>query len=248
MELVVVLHFSRCLGPGFLTGFSSDGEAVNWGMQRVWNLFWVVALLALFSAGLLLGVVGAHWLRRPAGLQVIGTATIVQRVQTLADLVTVKYVLEKVVILEAPPQSTLGEYIQGDNRVMLLAHGIVKAGVNLQDITAADVQVSGKNIRVKLPMAHITDCYLDEQKTQVIDWKLGFLRAFDKDLEQTARRQAVEDIRSGALASGILHDASERAQWQLAAFLHEAGYDQVEFVGDGLGKPVVVPKDGGPQF
>jgi len=225
----VVLHFSRCLGPGFLTGFSSDGEAVNWGMQRVWNLFWVVALLALFSAGLLLGVVGAHWLRRPAGLQVIGTATIVQRVQTLADLVTVKYVLEKVVILEAPPQSTLGEYIQGDNRVMLLAHGIVKAGV-------------------KLPMAHITDCYLDEQKTQVIDWKLGFLRAFDKDLEQTARRQAVEDIRSGALASGILHDASERAQWQLAAFLHEAGYDQVEFVGDGLGKPVVVPKDGGPQF
>ena len=244
----MVLHFSRCLGPGFLTGFSSDGEAVNWGMQRGWTLFWVVALLALFSAGLLLGVVGAHWLRRPAGLQVIGTATIVQRVQTLADLVTVKYVLEKVVILEAPPQSTLGEYIQGDNRVLLLAHGIVKAGVNLKDISAADVEISGKNIRVRLPEAHITDCYLDEQKTQVIDWKLGFLRAFDKDLEQTARRQAVEDIRSGALATGILHDASERAQWQLAAFLHAAGYDQVEFFGDGVGKPVVAPKDGGPQF
>ena len=63
-----------------------------------------------------------------------------------------------------------------------------------------------------------------------------------------ARRQAVEDIRSGALATGILHDASERAQWQLAAFLHAAGYDQVEFFGDGVGKPVVAPKDGGPQF
>ena len=217
-------------------------------MQRVWNLFWVVALLCLFAAGILLGVVGSHWLRRPAGLQVIGTATVVQRVQTLADLVTVKYVVEKVVILDAPPQSTLGEYIQGDNRVMLLAHGIVKAGVNLKDISPADIEVSGKNIRVRLPAAHITDCYLDEQKTQVIDWKLGFLRAFDKDLEQTARRQAVADIRSGALASGILHDASERAQWQLAAFLHEAGCEQVEFFGDGVAKPVVVPKDGGPQF
>ena len=227
------------------------GLFFRWGrdmlgrMQRVWNLFWVGALLCLFTAGILLGVVGSHWLRRPAGLQLIGTATVVQRVQTLADLVTVKYVLEKVVILDAPPQTTLGEYIQGDNRVMLLAHGIVKAGVNLKDISAADVQVSGKNIRVRLPAAHVTDCYLDEQKTQVIDWKLGFLRAFDKDLEQTARRQAVEDIRSGALASGILHDASERAQWQLAAFLHEAGYDQVEFVGDGVTKPIVVPKDGG---
>ena len=216
-------------------------------MQRVWNLFWVVALLGLFAAGILLGVVGAHWLRRP-GLQVIGTATVVQRVQTLADLVTVKYVLEKVVILEAPPQSTLGEYIQGDNRVMLLAHGIVKAGVNLKDITPADVQVSGKNIRVRLPAAHVTDCYLDEEKTQVIDWKLGFLRAFDKDLEVTARRQAVADIRSGALASGILHDASERAQWQLAAFLHAAGYDQVEFVGEGVGKAAAAPADAGRQF
>jgi len=208
----------------------------------------VVALLCLFGSGLLLGVVGAHWLRRPAGLQLTGTATVVQRVQTLADLVTVKYVLEKVVILDAPPQTTLGEYIQGDNRVLLLAHGIVKAGVDLKDISAADVQVSGKRIRVRLPAAHITDCYLDEQKTQVIDWKLGFLRAFDKDLEQTARRQAVADIRSAALATGILHDASERAQWQLAAFLHEAGYDQVDFEGAGAVKPAALPVDGKPQF
>ena len=187
-------------------------------------------------------------MRRPAGLQVIGTATVVQRVQTLADLVTVKYVVEKVVILDAPPESTLGEYIQGDNRVLLLAHGIVKAGVNLKDITAADVEVSGKNIRVRLPAAHITDCYLDEQKTQVIDWKLGFLREFDKDLEVTERRQAVADIRSGALASGILHDASERAQWQLAAFLPAAGYEQVEFVGEGVGKATAVPTDAGRRF
>ncbi len=221
---------------------------VDWGMQRIGNLLWALALLALFGAGLLLGVVGTHWLKRPAGLQLLGTATVVQRVQTLADLVTVKYVLEKVVILDAPPQTTLGEYVQGDNRVMLLAHGIVKAGINLQEIGAGDVQVSGKNITVRLPAAHITDCYLDEQKTQVIDWKLGFLRAFDKDLEQTARRQAVAEVRSAALSTGILRDASERAQWQLAAFLHEAGYDHVEFVGEGVVKATGKPRDVKQQF
>jgi hypothetical protein len=214
-------------------------------MQRIANLLWSLAVLIIFSVGLLLGVVGSHWLKRPAGLQLTGTATVVQQVQTLSDLVTVKYVLEKVVILDAPPQTTLGQLVQGDNRVLLLAHGIVKAGVDLKDITPADVSISGRNITVRLPAARITDCYLDEQQTKVIDWKLGFLRSFDKDLEQTARKIAVEDLRTAARSNGILRDAGERAQWQLASFLHVAGYDQVTFVGAGAVKP---PADGKPPF
>jgi hypothetical protein len=210
-------------------------------MKRLGSLFWFLALLVIFSMGLLFGVVATHWLKRPRGLEVIGTATVVQRVQTLADLVSVKYVMEKVIILEAPPQTAWGQYVQGDNRVLLLAHGIVKAGIDLKGIAPADVSVSGKSITIRLPAAHITDCYLDENQTKVIDWKLGFLRTFDKDLESNARRQAVADIRSASVAAGILRDASERAQWQLAAFLHEAGYDHVEFVGDGALKMPVTP-------
>jgi hypothetical protein len=217
-------------------------------MQRIRQAFGSLMVLLIFAVGLLFGVVASHWLRRPAGLQLIGTATVVERVQTLSDLVTVKYVLEKVVILDAPPQSTLGRFVQGDNRVLLLAHGIVKAGVDLKAITPADVTVSGKTITVRLPAAHITDCYLDEDQTKVIDWKLGFLRAFDKDLEQTARQQAVTDIRNAARSGGILRDAAERAQWQLAAFLHEAGYDHVNFVGEGAVKLPALPADGRPQF
>jgi hypothetical protein len=176
---------------------------------------------------------------------------VVQRVQTLADLVSVKYVLEKVVIMEAPPETTLGQLVQGNNRVLLLAHGIVKAGIDLRDISASDISASGKSITVRLPAAHITDCYLDEQQTKVIDWEKGFLRSFDKDLEQNARQQAVTDIRSAARASGILRDAQERAQWQLASFLHNAGYDQVRFVGEGAVKMPSVPatpSDGPRQF
>ena len=60
----------------------------------------------IFGLGLLFGVVATHWLKRPRGLELMGTATVVQQVQTLADLVTVKYVLEKVVILDAPPESS----------------------------------------------------------------------------------------------------------------------------------------------
>ena len=62
-----------------------------------------------------------------------------EQVQTLSDLVTVKYVLEKVVILEDAKW-------YGENRVLLLAHGIVKAGIDLKRITPDDVTISGKTI------------------------------------------------------------------------------------------------------
>jgi len=211
-------------------------------------LFGALLILLIFGIGLLLGVVAPHFLKR-GGVEIIGTPTVVQRVQALSDLVTVKYVLEKVVILDAPPETTLGQFVQGDNRVLLLAHGIAKAGVDLKDISISDVSVSGKNITLHLPAAHMTDCYLDDEQTKVIDWKLGFLRSFDKDLEQTARQQAVQDIRNAARSSGILRDAEERAEGQLAAFLHAAGYEQVTFTGDGAVKlPATLPVDGRPQF
>ena len=200
-------------------------------MRRIGNLFWFLALLVIFSLGLVFGVVATHWLKRPRGLEVIGTATVVQQVQTLADLVSVKYVMEKVVILNAPPQTTWGQFVQGDNRVLLLAHGVVKAGIDLKHLTLGDVSVSGKSIRIKLPPAQITDAYLDDNLTKVIDWKQGFLRSFDKDLEQAARQMAVADIKRAARTDGILSEATQRAMWQLAVFFRNAGFERVEFPG-----------------
>ncbi|MEI9963217.1 MAG: DUF4230 domain-containing protein [Limisphaerales bacterium] len=59
--------------------------------------------------------------------------------------------------------------------------------------------------------------------TQVIDRTTGLLRSFDKDLEQTARQNAVDDIQRAARISGILRDADERAKLELALFLHQRG-------------------------
>ena len=162
---------------------------------------------------------------RPPGIgappKIESTTTIIQQVQTLSDLVTVKYVLEKVVILD-----DIKWY--GENRVLLVAHGIVKAGVDLQEIKPEDVRVEDKKILLKLPRARITDVYLDDQKTRVVDRSTGLLRAFDKDLEQNARRQAVDDLRIAARSNRIYEDAEERARLQLANLFHQLGYE-VEF-------------------
>lgn len=152
----------------------------------------------------------------------INTSAVIRQIQTLSELVTVKYVIEKVVILEDVKW-------YGENRLLLLAHGIVKAGIDLSQIKPEDVEADGKKISLKLPMEKITDAYLDEKKTGVIERSTGIVRQFDKDLEQNARKLAVEDIRRAARENGIAQDARERAESQLRAFLKQAGFEEVQF-------------------
>jgi isopropylmalate/homocitrate/citramalate synthase len=183
-------------------------------------------IVALILA--ILGGVGLFftllWMRLPgsnAVPKIQNTATLLKQVQTLSELVTVKYVLEKVVILE-----DVRWY--GENRLLMVAHGIVKAGVNLEEIRPEDFRLEGNRVILKVPRAMITDVYLDEQKTRVIDRATGLLRTFDKDLEQSARRQAVQDLRLAARYNGIYEDAEERARLQLSSLFHRLGYE-VEF-------------------
>jgi hypothetical protein len=183
----------------------------------------IVGLALAIALGVVL-FVALLFVRPPAmgaPPKIQSTATIIQQVQTLSELITVKYVLEKVVILD-----DIKWY--GENRVLLVAHGIVKAGVDLQEIKPEDVRVEDKKIVLKLPRARITDVYLDEHKTRVVDRSTGLLRAFDKDLEQNARRQAVDDLRIAARMNRIYEDAEERARLQLANLFHLLGYE-IEF-------------------
>lgn len=198
-------------------------------MQTAKKIFRVAMVAVIFAAGIWLGWKVSRFTKSGSVPQEENTVAVVREIQTLSDLVTVKYVIEKVIILNSPPSSTLGQFVQGENRILLLAHGIVKAGIDLSKLKPDDVQVSGKTIRLHLPPPQITDAYLDEKQTKVIDWQRGFLRDFDKDLETTARQNAVDDINRAARADGILKEASDRAQMQLALFLNKAGFEQVEF-------------------
>jgi hypothetical protein len=154
------------------------------------------------------------------------TATLLVQVQTLSRLVTVKYVLEKVIVLEDP--SWLGENWLGESRVLMVAHGIVLAGIDLGELRPEDLQISQNKIIIKLPPARVTDTYLDDKLTQVMERKTGILRAFEKDMEQNARRQAVADLNRAARNGGILKDADERARAQLTNLFQMLHY-QVEF-------------------
>jgi len=193
---------------------------------------------ALLMVAIFAGLVVTFWFILPQlsrlapPAKISSTPVILEQVQTLSQLVTVKYVMQKVV--ELPDIQPFKDMIVagwGDNRVLMIAHGVVKAGVDMSEITNGDIQISGKKISLKLPPARVTDTYLDDKQTQIVERTTGLLRSFDKDLEQNARRQAVMDINRAAREAGILRDADERAKQELTNLFHQMGYEQVEFRG-----------------
>ncbi len=192
--------------------------------------FAILAVLVAGVFGLGIVVVGLRlWqLGREEGtLRNLPTSTVLQQIHTLSELVSVQYTLEKVVIFE-DPKYWGGLIPLGDNRLILLAHGVVKAGVNLGRVQPEDVRVTGRKISLTIPRAAVTDAYLVEHKTRVVDWKTGLLRSFDKDLEQVARRDALVQIQQAARQAGIEADADTRARTQVASFLKLAGFTNVE--------------------
>lgn len=193
-------------------------------MQKLRPLVAFILIAVIFAGGLWLGFKVPRWLGMGSTQRVLGTATVLQQVQTLSELITVKYVMEKVVIFE-----DVKWYPGGDNRVLIVAHGIVKAGVDLKQLEPGDVSVNGKTLSLRLPPPRITDAYLDEKETRVIERTTGLLRLFDKDLEQTARLIAVGDIHRAARDAGILKDAEDRAREQLRVLFLQSGFEEVEF-------------------
>jgi hypothetical protein len=186
-------------------------------------------LVILFGLGVFVGAKFPRWFSFGSKSRDLSSTAILQQVKTLSELVTVQYVIEKVEGFEEPSEHLVGQLIGSENRVLLLAHGTVKAGIDLGKLTPDDIHISGKTITIKLPHAKITDAYLDDSLTKVIDRKTGILAPPDKDLEQTARQNAVDNIRRAARVGGILNDAESRAKTQLEVLFKQLGFEKVQF-------------------
>ena len=193
-----------------------------------------VLLALLFGLGILCGLKLSVWWNPNSPARLYNTVAILQQVKTHAELVTVQFVIEKVEGLEVPSENLVGQLIGSQNRLLLLAHGTVKAGIDLGQLKPADLIVDKKTIFITLPRAQITDAYLDEKLTKVIDRQTGLLAPSDKNLEQTVRQMAVDDIRRAAREGGILKAADERGRAQLRALLLQVGFEKIQFGDDSV--------------
>lgn len=152
--------------------------------------------------------------------------TIIQGVRSLARLETIQYSVEKVITAETN-QGTFG-FLFGD-RLILVAHGIVIAGVDLEKLAPEDMQLRSGVLHVRLPDSEIFLTTLDNDKSYVYNRDTGLLTHGNVNLESNARRAAEDEIQKAALEDGILEQAQRNAENYLYRMLRDLGYPEVIF-------------------
>jgi hypothetical protein len=193
----------------------------------------------LLGAAIALAVVGlAVWLWTGMGfLQLIGLfrggttvinvnqPTVVRQIQQLQRLETVSYTMDKIMSGERN-NAYLPKFLAGD-RLLLVVHGDVIAGVDLGKVQPADVSVRGRTISLRIPTAEIFTTRIDNARTRVYSRDTGLFSTPDPNLESEVREEA--ERQQAALQDGVLKTADQNARTTLSRMLTGLGFEQVEF-------------------
>ncbi len=156
----------------------------------------------------------------------VSSPSVVEMIQKLNRLETVEYSLDKIV--EGERQSAyLPDFLAGD-KLLLVAHAEVIAGIDLAQIKAGDVQVNGDTVHVHLPPAQIFTTRIDNSRTRVYSRTTGLLVASDPNLESDVRQTAEQQIAQAASDDGILDKARQNARTSVTALLYQLGFRTVD--------------------
>ncbi len=204
------------------------------------------SIVAALGAGLLLGVllfslIGFLVLSRNSGPALFGRMwskvtgrtltidvsqpTVVNRIQQLQRLETVVYTMDKVVS-GAKENPIFPDFLAGD-RLLLLVHGEVVAGIDFSSLKPGDVKVEGKLVHLHLPAPQVFSTRLDSAKTRVYSRQTGLLVPTDPDLESQVRQEAERQLLAAALADGILQTAQQHASSTITSLLQGLGFQQI---------------------
>ena len=195
----------------------------------------------LVGAGIALAVVGlAVWSWTGMGLLHLislfrsGTTvinvnqpTVVRQIQQLQRLETVSYTMDKIISGERN-NAYLPKFLAGD-RLLLVVHGDVVAGVDLGKVQPWDVSVRGRTISLRIPAAEIFTTRIDNARTRVYSRDTGLFSTPDPNLESEVREEAERQLQQAALQDGVLKTADQNARTTLSKMLTGLGFEQVDF-------------------
>jgi hypothetical protein len=152
--------------------------------------------------------------------------TIIRQVRGLSRLETASYSVEKVITAESG-QGPIA-FLFGD-RLILVAHGQVIAGVDLAKMGDGDIIVAEDGVVVvTLPPAEVLVVKLDNQKSYVVDRDTGLI-GVNPALETDARQAAEGEVLQAALEDGILEMAQRNAEAAVRQLIMALGFKDVIF-------------------
>jgi hypothetical protein len=157
----------------------------------------------------------------------VSQPTVVNKIQQLQRLETVVYTMDKVVSGEKE-SAILPNFLAGD-RLLMVVHGEVVAGVDFSGLKSGDVAVEEKKVVLRLPSAQVFSTRIDNARTKVYSRQTGLLVPVDPNLETQVRQEAERQLQQAALLDGILKTANTNARATLTSFLQGLGFEQVQF-------------------
>ena len=165
----------------------------------------------------------------PAKPEVDVRTLVVRQIRGASELTTAVFTMEAVV--PTRQDRRLGGYTVGATTLLYIAYGEVRAGVDLKDLKADDVQIVNDTIQLKLPPPRILDSKIDVNRSSVYDYDRGFLGLgpdVAPQLQTLAQQETLKKIVSAACSQGVLAQANDRAELVVEKLLNTAGYKQVE--------------------
>jgi Protein of unknown function (DUF4230) len=166
---------------------------------------------------------------QPIQPQIANSTLIVERIQNLQELATTVQKMETIVPTSA--ERKLGDISIATTRLLYIARGEVKAGVDLGEITANDITVNHNHLEIDLPPAKILDSKIDVNYSQVYDYDRGFLNLgpdVAPQLQTLAQKKTLTEIVNTACREGILTTANLRAKETITQLLTNTGYQQIK--------------------
>lgn len=155
---------------------------------------------------------------------------VVEQVREVSELTTAVFSMEAVV----PTQSDrkLGEVTIGKTNLLYVAYGEVRAGIDLSQLTTADVTSSetGQQIKLVLPEPQILGGEIDVDRSDVYDYSRGFLNLGPDrgpQLTALAQQEAKQKIKRAACEQDILEQANDRAELVVTQILETAGFETI---------------------
>jgi hypothetical protein len=156
----------------------------------------------------------------------LSSPTVVERIRQLSRLESVVYSLDKIVEGDRD-NPYIPSFLVGD-KILLVAHGEVIAGIDFSQLKPSDIHVEGDAVQVHLPPPQILTTRIDNGRTRVFSRTTGLFVLADPNLESQTRAAAEQQIGQAALDDGILDKARQNARASVTALLYSLGFHKVD--------------------
>jgi len=124
--------------------------------------------------------------------------------------------------------------VLGTDRILLMAIGRIIVGINLDEITDSDVEISGTSIQITLPRAVVISVELLPDESIIYDTDQSWLFSEYEGLEIEALEQARQQLLDEANGNQSMKELAETlARLQLIEFLRTIGYQEVDITFEG---------------